>query len=108
MPFTVRLTHGARADLRSIHAYIAKHDSQESADYVAGEILRTVTTLQKFPQRGSFPPELLEVEIRAYRQVLFKPYRIIYRISEETVYVIVIADGRRDLNSLLLRRLHES
>ena len=40
-----------------------------------------------------------------YRQVLFKPYRIIYEIDGTDIVVHMIADGRRNLKSLLLRRL---
>ena len=45
------------------------------------------------------------LEIREYREVFFKPYRIIYRVMNENVYVPVIADGRRDMRTLLERRL---
>ena len=56
-------------------------------------------------QRGRYPRELLDMGIRDYREVFFKPYRVIYRVIEDAVYVLVIADGRRDMQSLLLRRL---
>ncbi|MDE0103485.1 MAG: type II toxin-antitoxin system RelE/ParE family toxin [Bryobacterales bacterium] len=48
---------------------------------------------------------MLTIGIREYREVFVKPYRIIYRVTAETVYVLLIADGRRDMQSLLLRRL---
>ena len=35
----------------------------------------------------------------------FKPYRIVYQVLGETVYVMLIADGRRDMQALLQRRL---
>jgi len=57
------------------------------------------------PQRQRYPRERLDMGIRDYREVFFKPYRIVYRVIEETVYVLVSADGRRDMRSLLLRRL---
>jgi hypothetical protein len=38
-------------------------------------------------------------------QRFLKPYRIIYRIIGEYVYVMLIADGRRDMQALLQRRL---
>ncbi|HXR40545.1 MAG TPA: type II toxin-antitoxin system RelE/ParE family toxin [Terracidiphilus sp.] len=60
MTFTVRFTSGARKDLRAIHAFIAKNDSLESADYVAREIVRAALTLRDFPNRGVHPPELLQ------------------------------------------------
>jgi toxin ParE1/3/4 len=43
--------------------------------------------------------------IREYREVFFKPYRIIYRVVEKNVYIFLIADGRRDMQTLLQRRL---
>ena len=70
-----------------------------------GKIEKTFGKLTLFPQRGAYPPELLEVGIKEYREVFFKPYRIIYRIQDSKVYVMMIADGRRDLQTLLLRRL---
>jgi toxin ParE1/3/4 len=42
---------------------------------------------------------------RSYRQIFFKPYRILYRIRGNAVYIAVIADGRRDMALLLSRRM---
>ena len=66
---------------------------------------RTAAQLATLPDRGSYPRELLALGIKDYRQVFFKPYRLIYRVSEQDVVVFVIADGRRDMQSLLTRRL---
>ena len=46
--------------------------------------------------------------IREYREIFFKPYRMIYRIADGTIYVLLFADGRRDMQALLQRRLLES
>jgi toxin ParE1/3/4 len=108
MSFAVRFTVQARNDLRGIHACISENESQQNADYVAQSIVRAVLTLREFPQRGAHPPELLARGNRSYRQIFFKPYRILYRIRVHTVYVAVIADGRRNMTSLLARRLHPS
>jgi toxin ParE1/3/4 len=61
--------------------------------------------LAVMPQRGSYPRELLALGIKEYRQVFFKPYRLIYRVIGRDVVVYVVADGRRDMQSLLARRL---
>lgn len=61
--------------------------------------------LEAYPHRGNFPKELLFLGIKEYRESFFKPYRIIYRVMEDTVYVYLIADGRRDMQTLLTRRL---
>ena len=105
MAFTVRFTIAARKDLHDLHAYISAHDSLESADYVAREIVRTALALRDFPYRGVNPPELIALGNRSYRQIFFKPYRILYRICANTVLIAVIADGRRDMALLLSRRL---
>ena len=57
------------------------------------------------PERGLIPGELAALGIQEYRQVFFKPYRVIYRHFDQQVVVYVIADGRRDMQSLLARRL---
>ena len=64
-----------------------------------------VSTLSRFPERGSCPKELLGVGIRDYRQVFFKPYRVIYRVAQQQVIVYVVVDGRRDMQTVLTRRL---
>ncbi len=105
MTFAVKFTPGARKDLRSIHDYIARNDSPEKANYVARKIVAEALSLGTLPMRGVHPPELLVLGRRDYRQVLFKPYRILYKVRGDTVHIAVIADGRRDMQSLLARRL---
>jgi len=105
MPFEVLLTAGAHGDLEEIVDYIATNDSPANAKRVLDRLAEAVAGLAEFPERGSHPKELLELGIREYRQVFFKPYRLIYRVSGKTVHVHLIADGRRDMQSLLGRRL---
>ncbi len=105
MPFAVLLTNDAARDLNKLYDYIAVHDSPRKADYVLEQIEKTFSTLSEFPERGVYPKELLKLGIREYREVFFKPYRIIYRVMDKNVYVLLIMDGRRDMQSLLQRRL---
>ena len=105
MSFEVLLTAGARRDLQEIVDFIAENDSPESADRVLARLEEAIAGLSELPERGSHPKELLELGIREYRQVFFKPYRLIYRVSGKIVHVYLIADGRRDMQSLLERRL---
>jgi toxin ParE1/3/4 len=105
MPFGVLLTRDAARDLNELYDYIALHDSPRKADHVLREIEKVFSMLSEFPERGVCPEELLSLGIREYREVFFKPYRIIYRVMEKNVYVLLIADGRRDMQSLLQRRL---
>jgi toxin ParE1/3/4 len=61
--------------------------------------------LSEFPERGAYPKELVSLGIREYREIFFKPYRIIYRVIDKNIYVLLIVDGRRDMQTLLQRRL---
>jgi toxin ParE1/3/4 len=105
MSFEVLLTRDAAGDLEALYDYIAEHDAPSKADYVLDRIQKVVDTLAAFPERGSYPKELLALGIREYRQTFFKPYRVIYRIIGQHVYVYLIVDGRRDMQALLERRL---
>ena len=105
MSFLVQLTDDAARDLEEIRDYIDRHDSPSRTDHVLGRLEKAFSNLSEHPQRGSYPKELLDIGIREYREVFFKPYRIIYRINENNVYVLVIVDGRRDMRALLERRL---
>jgi toxin ParE1/3/4 len=67
--------------------------------------MEVAETLAAFPERGSYPKELLALGIREYSQAYFKPYRLIYRVIGTQVIVYMIADGRRDLQTLLSRRM---
>lgn len=105
MRWKVLLTAGAERDLEALHAYIANHDSPAQADHVLERLLKVADDLATFPERGAHPRELLALGIREFRQVFFKPYRLIYRIIDKRVVIFVIADGRRDMQTLLAQRL---
>lgn len=103
--YEVLLTDGAEQDLEAIYDYIAEFDCQANADYVLDRLLEVVESLATFPERGAFSKELVALGIRDYRQTAFKPYRVIYRVMAQKAYIYVIADGRRDMQSLLAHRL---
>lgn len=103
--YEVLLTQGAERDLESIHDYIAQFDCLASANYVLDQLMETAADLAKHPERGSYPKELLALGIKEYRQTSFKPYRLIYRVIERQVIIYLIVDGRRDMQSVLARRL---
>ena len=103
--FQVLLTVGAEQDLEAIHDYISEFDCVASANYVLDSLLDVVESLSKFPQRGSYPRELVGLGIKEYRQTFFRPYRVIYRVTGNQVIIYLIADGRRDMQSVLARRL---
>jgi toxin ParE1/3/4 len=105
MPFAVLLTADAARDLEDLYQYIAVHDAPGKADLVLTNIEKVLGSLSESPERGVYPKELLALGIRDYREIFFKPYRMIYRVAGDVVHVLLIADGRRDMQTLLQRRL---
>lgn len=105
MIYPVRITSAACRDLQEIYDWIAEHDSIENAGRVLDQLWESAESIAAVPHRGSRPKELpLELEAE-YRQVFFKPYRVIYEVKRDEVVIHLVMDGRRSLQSLLRRRL---
>jgi len=108
MARAVLLTGDAADDLDEICDYIARRDSPGRATHVLDRIGQAIAGLAETPERGAVPAEPAALGIRTYREVFFKPYRIVYRVLPDAVVVLLIADGRRDMQALLQRRLLEA
>jgi toxin ParE1/3/4 len=103
--FVVRLTLDARADIDGIYEYLFEHASETLAEAFLEAVLDRIATLEQFPMRGNIPVELKELGPSEFRQLLFRPYRLFYHIAGRTIFVVAIADGRRDMRSFLEKRL---
>ena len=57
------------------------------------------------PERGRIVPELREQGITVYRELVEPPWRILYRIESDRVWVLAVIDGRRNVEDILLKRL---
>ncbi len=97
-------TQTARSDVEEIARFIA-HDSVESALAILDRLEHAAEKLAFLPGRGRFVPELKQLGVLAYREIIVRPWRLIYRFDVDRVYVLGVLDGRRDLASLLLERL---
>ncbi|MCW5700353.1 MAG: type II toxin-antitoxin system RelE/ParE family toxin [Rhodospirillales bacterium] len=105
MPFDVFLLEEAKCDIRDIWRWVVEADGIEKADRLVDALEETGARLSEFPHRGNVPEELQALGTTNCREVHYKPYRIIYRVFENRVIVYCVADGRRDMQSLLQRRL---
>jgi len=103
--YHVRLTSEVESDLVDLFEYIARKDSIDNAYYVLEKLDTLILSLDQQPERGHYPPELDKRGVKDYREVHFKPYRVIYEIIGNHVVILGCFDGRRDMESLLERRL---
>jgi len=105
MNFNVYIISDAEEDILCIYKYVSMNDSPESAEYILSKIEEKCLSLREYPNRGHVPPELERVGVYNYKEIHFKPYRIIYEVTESNVFVHCVLDGRRSLQELLEMRL---
>lgn len=96
-------TETARTDLEEIVRFIV-HYSLDNALAVLDRLEHAAQKLTRLPERGRCVPELKHLDVLTYRELIVRPWRIIYRFDAQRVYVLSVLDGRRDLASLLLER----
>jgi len=101
--YTVEWAFTARDDLESIASYIAE-GSAINALSVVERIEARAETLVTLPMRGRIVPELRWHGVMTFRELIEKPWRLIYRIEADRVVVVSVLDGRRSLEDLLLDR----
>jgi plasmid stabilization system protein ParE len=102
--FRVVWSGAAAHDLLRLASWVA---AESPADAVAllGRLRRRASTLATAPARGRVVPELAFFGIVGLREVVLRPYRIVYRIAGRTILVLGVFDGRRELEDVLLERL---
>lgn len=103
--YSVFLDPGAEDDIFDVYRYVALNDSIERADKLFSALRNTCLTLKTLPLRGTIPPELFEIGVTEFREIRYKPYRILYSIEGAAVYVHCVLDGRRDVQTILQERL---
>jgi toxin ParE1/3/4 len=86
----------AVGDLEAIRAYISE-DSARYAELVVGRIVRSVERLAAFPQSGRVVPELNRPDVR---EVIVRPYRVVYRYREGKVEIVTVFRASRLLPTL--------
>jgi toxin ParE1/3/4 len=103
--YQIILTSEAERDIYDIYDYIAKKDTLQNAEYVLDNLESLILSLEDSPERGHYPSELSIQGIKEFKEVIFKPYRTIYEVIGSKVIVHLCVDGRRDMKTLLERRL---
>jgi plasmid stabilization system protein ParE len=107
----VRLTGNAEDDLADIYFRRLTQrgaSGKDGADALLNRLTKVIEGLAEWPLRGSFPPELEALGNHDFRQLSLPPFRIVYRPAlsdEDAIIVLVVADARRDFETLLQERL---
>ena len=102
--YTVNINKTAKNDLREIIRYISKNNPMNALN-ILKRIENRINTLDHFPERGGYVPELLKNNIKDYRQLIESPWRIIYKIDNNIVNVLLIIDSRRNTQDIFVEKL---
>ncbi len=103
--YNIDFSAWAGSDLDEIAVYIAEHDTVNRAVQIYQKIKSKILTLTEFPEQGRIVPELKEISIHNYREIICHPYRIIYQIIDKTVFIMAVFDGRREIDEALYQRI---
>ena len=101
--YRVLWTLTAKKDLVDIIEYISR-DSIEKAVEKYEIIKNAAQQLNRYPEQGRIIPELLDQNIRKYREIIISPWRLMYKIEVDIVYIMTVIDGRRNIEDVLLKR----
>ena len=105
MKYHVLVVAEAEEDIFDTYRYVLRTDGRDRADYVLQKLQETCESLTEMPRRGHNSPELEHVGLQGFREIHFKPYRVIYQIVGRKVYIHCVLDGRRAIQEVLERRL---
>jgi toxin ParE1/3/4 len=101
--FGVEWAQPASKDLENILDYISQ-DNVDTAITIFEKIKSKCSALNQFPDRGRIVPELKAYGILSYRELIMSPWRVIYRTSNQKVYVLAVLDSRRSMDDILIER----
>ena len=105
MSISVMFLRSAELDLKELKSYLIKNFGTDAWQASYSKIQEAVGTLQTFPLGGKIPEELDKLNLTQYRQVISGMNRIIYEVRQETIYIHMVCDTRKDMQSLLTKRL---
>ena len=101
----VVILDSAEQDLKDLRSYVVKNFSQATWLKTYSKLKESIRNLATFPLLGAVPPELESLNLNQYRQIISGMNRIVYEPRADAVYIYMIVDTRRDLETLLMQRL---
>lgn len=107
MHFNVFWTNTAQGDLSSLIEHIHQ-DSPQNARTIFHTIRERSKSLNQFPLRGRIVPELADIGLFTYRELIIERWRLIYKIDNDQVFVTALFDSRQNIEEILFQRLIRS
>ena len=102
--YYIKWTEPARKDVNEIIEYIYK-TNQNYALKIYDMIEENVKKLDMYPELFRIVPELEKYGYLIYREIIVEYWRIMYKIENNYVYIMVVIDARRNLEDILLKEI---
>jgi toxin ParE1/3/4 len=102
--YFIKWTAPAREDINEIIDYISKTNINYAIK-ILDDIEKNVKNLDMPPERYRVVPELEKYGYLLYREIIVEYWRIIYKVENDFVYIMLVIDGRRNLEDLLLKKM---
>jgi toxin ParE1/3/4 len=103
--YIVIWTKLAEQDLNQIIEFMLDKEEVNNAKKIYEKIKSKICLLTENPEQGRLIPELQLLKIKKYREIIINPWRVIYKTDDNKVYILLVIDGRRNLEDILLDRL---
>jgi len=97
--------NSAEHDIKELKSYVVKKFGKPAWTTGYQEIKSVISNVADGTITGQIPYELLDLNANKYRQVLTTMNKVIYEIIDDTVYIHIVCDQRRDFATLLMQRL---
>ncbi len=105
--FDITWTRTAVRDLDEVLEYLAAERGADHALELYETFRHSIASLARMPRRCRHVPELLDIGLFEYREIIKGPYRLVFRIIDQGVVILAVLDSRRDLEELLIQRAIE-
>ena len=105
--YNILWTKQAALDLEEIYEYIYL-DKPDTAQKILNKIKTSCITLKNNPEKNRIIPDIREIGLLDFRELIVAPYRILYKLTKNEIYIFAVVDGRRDMESFLFNRIIRS
>ncbi len=105
MTHQINVLRQARHDYEDLRAFVINNYPEKSWQECQDQLKSLISYLTVHPNGGAIPLEIVTLNLPRYRQIASGKLRIIYEVRQKQIFIHIILGHRRDLNSLLFRRL---
>jgi toxin ParE1/3/4 len=103
--YNILWSKDAADDFFEIISYIKYNSSMTQAVKIYDKIIKSIDILSTLPNSGKIVDELTTIGINEIHEIVERPWRIFYRIEGNTVYILSILDGRRNIEEILYKKV---